>query len=211
MTRRCEAGPSATTWSASRRSPVATAFGQDLLTIRRSGMLIHAEIAPHIDFITSDQGAADTPKLVPITSAAARDLVIETLLRRRPLLLFHRGCHPGRPIPHLRTPGCARCRCGPVCRCPAARFFGLRSADEAYAYRWTSFAASPAPELLLRYDTDKGFSAGRDLMKKPAPSAEKLQQMAGGHARRCRHGRVRPARRRQPICRPCWTSFTAAI
>src|SRR5262249_7871927 len=53
-------------------------FDQDLLTIRHSGTLLHAEVAPHVDFITSDQGASDDAKLVSITSTAAKDLVIET-------------------------------------------------------------------------------------------------------------------------------------
>ena len=46
-----------------------------------------------------------------------------------------------------------------------------------YAYRWTSFADSPAPELLLRYDLDNGFTLANDLMKKPAPSPKKFMQM----------------------------------
>ncbi len=152
-------------------------FGEDLLTIRRSGLLIHAEIAPHIDFITSDQGGADIPKLVPITSAAARDLVIET---------FSGGAHCcfaieiatlGDPF-HISEPQDVRDAGAALFALPGSPLFGLRSADEAYAYRWTSFADSPAPELLLRYDTDKGFMLASDLMKKPVPSADKLQQMA---------------------------------
>jgi hypothetical protein len=151
-------------------------LGQDLLTIRRSGILIHAEIAPHIDFITSDQGAADTPKLVPITSAAARDLVIETFSGGAHCCFSIEVATLGDPF-HISEPLDVRDAGAATFALPGNSLLGLRSADEAYAYRWTSFAASPAPELLLRYDTGKGFSLAADLMKKPPPSAEKLQQM----------------------------------
>ena len=160
-------------------------FGEDLLTIRRSGLLIHAEIAPHIDFITSDQGGADIPKLVPITSAAARDLVIET---------FSGGAHCcfaieiatlGDPF-HICEPQDVRDAGAALFALPGSPLFGLRSADEAYAYRWTSFANSPAPELLLRYDADKGFSLAGDLMKKPARVSGQIAADGCGHARRFR-------------------------
>ncbi len=151
-------------------------FDQDLLTIRRSGMLVHAEVAPHVDFITSDKGAADEPKLVPITSAAAKDLVIET---------FSGGAHCCFSIEiatlgdsvRVSAPMDTRDAGAALFKLPNTELFGLRSADMAYAYRWTSFADSPAPDLLLRYDLDKGFTLADDLMKKPAPSAEKLKQM----------------------------------
>ncbi len=152
-------------------------LGADLLTIRRDGVLMHAEVATHIDFITSDKGAADAPKLVPITSAAAHDLVIES---------FSGGAHCCFSIEvatmgdsfnisgaqDMRDAGAA------LFPLPEGKLFGLRSADMAYAYRWTSFAASPAPEILLRYDADSGLTLAADLMKKPAPTADKLQQMA---------------------------------
>ena len=152
-------------------------FDQDLLTIRRSGTLVHAEIAPHVDFIASDQGSADAPKLVPITSAAAKDLVIET---------FSGGAHCCFSI-EIATLGDSVRVSAPLdthdagaalFKLPEGGLMGLRSADMAYAYRWTSFADSPAPELLLRYDVDKGFTFADDLMKKPAPVAERLKQMA---------------------------------
>jgi len=155
------------------------ALGDDhhLLTIRADGMLMYAGTAAHIDFITSDKGSADTPKLVPITSAEASDLVIES---------FSGGAHccfsirvmtlgldnvVSQPV-DLRDAGAA------LFPLPGGKQFGLRSADEAYAYRWTSFAASPAPELLLRYTMANGFSLAGDQMKKPAPSADELNQMA---------------------------------
>jgi hypothetical protein len=151
-------------------------FDQDLLAIRRSGTLIHAQVAPHVDFITSDQGSADAPKLVPITSAAAKDLVIET---------FSGGAHCCFSIEiatlgdsvRVSAPMDTRDAGAALFKLPDGRLMGLRSADMAYAYRWTSFADSPAPELLLRYDIGKGFTLADDLMKKPAPPAEKLKQM----------------------------------
>jgi hypothetical protein len=151
-------------------------FDQDLLAIRRSGTLVHAEIAPHVDFITSDQGGADAPKLVPITSTAAKDLVIET---------FSGGAHCCFSIEiatlgdsvRVSAPLDTRDAGAALFKLPDGGLMGLRSADMAYAYRWTSFADSPAPELLLRYDIDKGFALADDLMKKPAPSADKLKQM----------------------------------
>ena len=149
---------------------------RNLLTIRVDGRLMHAETAAYIDFITSTKGQADTPKLVPITSAAAGDLVIES---------FSGGAHCCFSIRvatlrddivisqsvDLRDAGAA------LFRLPGSGRYGFRSADEAYAYRWTSFAASPAPELLLRYDISSGFTLAADLMKKPSPSTEQLAQM----------------------------------
>ena len=157
--------------------PGNDSIDQDLLTIRRSGKLIHAEIAPHIAFTTSPDGEADTPKLVAITSDAEKDLVVEA---------FSGGAHccfsiqivtltdtvHVSPSLDLRDAGAA------LFALPGGKRFGFRSADEAYAYRWASFASSPAPEILLRYDIDKGFSVAIDLMRKAAMTSDQLHHAA---------------------------------
>ncbi len=151
-------------------------FDQDLLTIRHSGTLVHAEVAPHVDFITSDQGASDDAKLVAITSAAAKDLVIETFTGGAHCCFSIEIATLGDSV-RVSAPLDTRDAGAALFKLPNTGLLGLRSADMAYAYRWTSFADSPAPELLLRYDPDKGFTLADDLMKKPAPSAEKLKQI----------------------------------
>ncbi len=159
------------------RIPGNDSFDQDLLTVRRSGRLVHAEIAPHIGFTTSPDGEADTPKLVAITSESEQDLVVEA---------FSGGAHccfsiqivtlaatlHVSPSLDLRDAGAA------LFALPGGKRFGLRSADESFAYRWASFASSPAPDILLRYDIDKGFAMAIDLMRKPAMTADELRQAA---------------------------------
>lgn len=157
--------------------PGNDSFDQDLLTIRRAGKLIHAELAPHIAFTTSPDGEADAPKLVAVTSDAEKDLVVEA---------FSGGAHccfsiqivtltdtvHVSPSLDLRDAGAA------LIALPGGKRFGFRSADEAYAYRWASFASSPAPEILLRYDIDKGFTVATDLMRKTTMPADQLHQAA---------------------------------
>jgi hypothetical protein len=154
----------------------SNSFDQDLLTIRSAGKLVHAEVAPHIDFIVPGAGGADAPQLVSITSTAAKDMVIEA---------FSGGAHccfsievatlgdkfaVSSPL-DLRDAGAA------LFKLPDGALYGFRSADEAYAHRWTSFVSSPSPEILLRYDADKGFTVAIDLMRKPRTAAE-IQQLA---------------------------------
>ena len=141
----------------------------------------------HIDFITSDQGAADTPKLVPITSAAARDLVIETFSGGAHCCFSIEVATLGDPF-HISEPLDVRDAGAATFALPGNSLLGLRSADEAYAYRWTSFAASPAPELLLRYDTGKGFSLARRSHEKAATLRREIAANDGGHAGRCGMG-----------------------
>ena len=123
------------------------------------------------------QNQADAPDLVAITSTAARDLVIEA---------FSGGAHccfsievatlgdkfAVSPALDLRDAGAA------LFKLPDGGLYGFRSADETYAYRWTSFASSPSPEILLRYDPDKGFTVATDLMRKPKRTSGELQQLA---------------------------------
>src|SRR5689334_21557360 len=123
-------------------------FDQDQMTIRRSGLLVHAEVAPHIDFITSDQGAADAPKLVPITSATAKDLVIETFSGVAHCCFSIEIATLGDSV-RVSAPQDTRDAGAALFQLPGSALFGLRSADMSFAYRWTSFADSPAPELLL--------------------------------------------------------------
>lgn len=51
------------------------------------------------------------------------------------------------------------------------------SLDKNFAYWNTSFAESPAPEVILRY-CENEYRLADDLMRKPVPSYVKLQQMA---------------------------------
>jgi hypothetical protein len=53
-------------------------FAQDLLTVRQQGRLLHAVLAAHIDFVTSQNSEAAAPALVAITEPAKRDLVIQS-------------------------------------------------------------------------------------------------------------------------------------
>ena len=49
--------------------------------------------------------------------------------------------------------------------------------DWTFAYKWTSLAFSPAPEVILRYG-DGGYHFAEDLMRKPSPSGEELESYA---------------------------------
>ncbi len=57
------------------------ALGDDhhLLTVRANGMLMYAGTAAHIDFITSEKGAADAPKLVPTSGLDRSKLLIQMM------------------------------------------------------------------------------------------------------------------------------------
>jgi hypothetical protein len=157
--------------------PGYESFDQDLLTIRRSGKLIHAEVAPHFGFTTSPDGEADEPMLVAITSDAGKDLVIEAFSGGAhccfsiQIVTLSDAVHVS-PSLDLRDAGAA------LFKLPNSPRYGIRSADETFAYRWTSFASSPAPQILLRYDVDKGFTMATDLMRKPKMSAGELQKAA---------------------------------
>ncbi len=48
------------------------------------------------------------------------------------------------------------------------------TADWTFAYWNSSFAGSPAPKVILRFDNDK-YHLARDLMRKPSPSAEEIE------------------------------------
>jgi hypothetical protein len=148
----------------------------DLLTIRVGGNLMYAATAVHIYFITSEKGEADTPKLVPVTSAKAHDLVIEsysgginccfsiTIVTIGEDNVVSTAVKTNDGLTALfRLPGKAR--------------YGLRTSDYSY-YRWTGEAGAPHPKLLLRYDIEKGgATVAGDLMKEPAPSAKHLAEM----------------------------------
>lgn len=47
--------------------------------------------------------------------------------------------------------------------------------DWTFAYWWTSFAASPAPGLILSYQ-DGSYKLAADLMRKPAPTVTELEE-----------------------------------
>ncbi len=49
----------------------------------------------------------------------------------------------------------------------------LVTADQSWAYAWTSFAASPAPKVVLRY-RDGAYHLDADVMRRPAPTFREL-------------------------------------
>jgi hypothetical protein len=51
--------------------------------------------------------------------------------------------------------------------------------DWAFAYWPTSFAGSPAPEVILRWNNGK-YRLAENMMKKPPPGEKELQEMASG-------------------------------
>ncbi len=152
-------------------------FDQDLLTIRKAGNLVHAEVAAHINFVTPAIGEAELPEAVPISMAAGKDIVIQSFSGGAHccfsivVATLAERFHASFPL-DLRDAGAA------LFKLPESELYGLRSADEAYAYRWTSFVSSPSPEILLRYDLEKGFTAAIDLMHKPSLAPDLLRQMA---------------------------------
>jgi hypothetical protein len=150
----------------------------DLLTIRVDGNLMHAETAPHIGFVTPKKSDSDTPQLVPLTSTKAGDLVIER---------YSGGAHCCFSIVVVSLAGGTVVYDPPVefgddlvtlFRLPGKGQYGLRTSDYSY-YHWTGEAEVPHPPLLLRYIPEKGGATlAIDLMKQPAPSAKRLEQMA---------------------------------
>jgi hypothetical protein len=50
--------------------------------------------------------------------------------------------------------------------------------DWTFAYWHASFAESPAPDVILRYETG-GYKVAADLMRKAAPSEEEFRQLVG--------------------------------
>jgi hypothetical protein len=56
--------------------------------------------------------------------------------------------------------------------------FGLKSSDESYNYRFSSFVDSPHPEIIIRYDAENGFHLAIDMMRRPKPGREALQAAA---------------------------------
>ncbi len=152
-------------------------FDQDLLTIRRSGKLIHAEIAQHVEFISPAAGESQLPELESITSPTPRDIVIES---------YSGGAHCCFSIEvatladqfDLSAPLVLRDVSAALIKLPQGEVYGFRSADQSYAYRWTGFAESPSPEIVLRYDQKRGFTVAIDLMRKPKLPREPLQTTA---------------------------------
>lgn len=53
----------------------------------------------------------------------------------------------------------------------------IRMPDYSYAYAFTCFAGSPAPEVILRYEYGH-YQVATDLMEKPAPTDKELQTLA---------------------------------
>jgi hypothetical protein len=152
-------------------------FDQDLLTIRRDGKLVHAEVGVHIDFLSPTTGPGQLPELMPITSAAGNDIVIES---------FSGGAHCCFSIEvatlgekfHISAPLDLRDAGAMPVKLPPTDLYGFRSADQSYAYRWIYFAASPSPEILVRYDPQRQFTLAIDQMRKPKLSRKLLQESA---------------------------------
>ena len=152
-------------------------FDQDLLTIRRDGKLVHAEVGAHIDFLSPTTGPGQLPELMPITSAAGNDVVIES---------FSGGAHCCFSIEvatlgekfEISAPLDLRDAGAVPVKLPPTDLYGFRSADQSYAYRWIYFAASPSPEILIRYDPKRQFTLAVDQMRKPTLSRKLLQESA---------------------------------
>ena len=151
-------------------------FEQDLLTVRRAGRLLHAEVAAHIDFITSGEGGGATPALVAVTGPA-KDLVVQS---------FSGGAHccfsieiltlgtsfAASPVLDTRDAGAA------LIKLRDSGLQALKSSDESYNYRFTSFVDSPHPEIIIRYDADNGFTLALDMMRRAKMGREALQAAA---------------------------------
>lgn len=63
--------------------------------------------------------------------------------------------------------------------------------DFAFAYWNASFAASPAPQIVLRYEND-GYHIAEDLMRAPAPSESEIRERAAEVAAHPRWAEGRP-------------------
>jgi hypothetical protein len=152
-------------------------FEQDLLTVREGGRLLHAEVAAHINFVTSVEGEGAAPALVAITGLAKKDLVVQS---------FSGGAHccfsieiltlgarfAASPTLDTRDAGAA------LIKLHDSGLYGLKSSDETYNYRFSSFVDSPHPEIIIRYDTENGFRLATDMMRRPKQRQDALTAAA---------------------------------
>ena len=153
-------------------------IGQDLLTVRRAGALIYRLSDARIQFATAEDPDADLPEALPISTEAPQDIVVQS---------FSGGAHccytveilslgdkfEASPPLDIDSAGVS------LFKLPHDNSYGLETTDGTFSYWWTSFADSPQPELVLRYDrASRRFRFVRELMRKPPLTRDQLDASA---------------------------------
>jgi hypothetical protein len=152
-------------------------FEEDLLTLRRAGRLLHADVAAQISFVVPGDAMAGAPRLVAVTGKPAQDIVLQS---------FAGGAHCCFTIEILTLgetfevspPFETQDAGAALVELPGSGLYGLKSSDESFNYRFGSFVDSPHPEIILRYDRDDGFRLDTGLMRQPKMTAEALRAAA---------------------------------
>jgi len=152
-------------------------FDQDLLTLRRGGQLLHAEVAAHIAFVSAADADSALPSVVSVTAPGAPDIVVQS---------FSGGAHccftieiltlgdrfQASPPLDTRDAGAA------LVKLPGKEVYGFKSTDETYNYRFSSFVDSPHPEIVLAYDAENGFTLDIEAMRKPKMKPDEIKAAA---------------------------------